>query len=250
MNGELQCTDLYAAFQAVPSCDEAGGVIRFTTHCLYPTFEPVDTFVMPSGSGFVVHDGGGACRSAWRLGRDPRAIDHAVSHQASAYQLLIRDGALTAEVPGQEWLPSAIMAVANASATAARMAVESVSPSAMSESTLRDLVRSVLAEFFPDAAVASGFDLRGKSGKRHHFDFGVRERVGRLTLIDTVSPHHVSVSSRYVAFSDIGGIDGDVHGRFVVHDRPLDSEDVALLGQVADVVPFTSLKAGIARLSV
>lgn len=92
------------------------------------------------------------------------------------------------------------------------------------------------------------FDLRGKSGKRHRFDFVIQERTGALTLIDTVSPHHVSIASRYVAFSDVSGLNGAVHGKFVVHDRPLDPEDVSLLGQFADVVPFGSLRPGLQKM--
>lgn len=246
----LQCADLDAAFQAIPICVETEDGARYTTHCLYPSFEPVDVFIIAGASGFVVHDGGGAARAAWRCGRDARVIEQAVGQQANAYQLTIRDQALTSHVPAIEWLPSAIMAVANASASAAHAATETASfpMPLVSEVTLRDLVRSVLSEMVSDSKVAMEFDLRGKSGKRHRFDFVIQERTGALTLIDTVSPHHVSIASRYVAFSDVSGLNGAVHGKFVVHDRPLDPEDVSLLGQFADVVPFGSLRPGLQKM--
>lgn len=249
MAGGVQCADLEAAFQAIPACVETEDGVRYTTHCLYPSFEPVDVFIITAASGFIVHDGGGAARAAWRCGRDARVIEQMIGQQSNAYQLTIRDQALTSRVPTVDWLPSAIMAVANASASAARAATETASaPMPLAEITLRDLVRSVLFEMVSASKVAAEFDLRGKSGKRHRFDFGIRERTGAFTLIDTVSPHHVSIASRYVAFSDVSGLNGVVHGKFVVHDRPLDPEDVSLLGQFADVVPFGSLRSGLQRI--
>lgn len=245
----LQCAEIDAAFRALPTCSEAQDGVRYTTHCLYPSFEPVEVFVRGGASGFVVHDGGGAARAAWRYGRDARTVEHAIARQAAIYKLSVRDESLTAEIPGSEWLASAIMAVANASATAARAATETAPSIPMiAEATLRDLVRSVLSEMVSDASVASEFPLRGKSGKRHRFDFAIHERAGVLTLIDIVSPHHVSIASRYMAFSDVSGVDGMLHGKFAVHDRPLDPEDVSLLSQFADVVPFRSLKPGLARV--
>lgn len=250
MSGGVQCADLDAAFRAVPECVITKDGTRFTTHCLYPSFEPVDVFVTPGTPGFMVHDGGGAARAAWRVGRDARIIEQAITRQAVAYQLTIRDQALTAHALAMEWLPSAIIAVANASAIAARTAADTATQAlpGVTEATLRDLVWSVLSEMVPAANLAAEFDLRGRSGKRHQFDFAIQERTGALTLIDTVSPHHVSVASRYVAFSDVSGLDGAIHGKFVVHDRPLDPEDVSLLGQFADVVPFGSLKPGLRRV--
>ena len=252
MLGASLCDDIDAAFRAIPGCLPTEAGTQFTTHCLYPSFEPVFAFVVRAASGFVVHDGGGAARSAWQSGRDPKSVDTAITEQARLFRLIIRDGALTAEVEGSEWLPSAIMAVANASAAAARAASEGVQQSTVTENTLRDLIREVLRELVTESvitqsAIADGFDLRGKSGKRHRFDFAVRERAGGLTLIDAVSPHHVSVASRYVAFSDISGANSNLHGRLIVHQKPLDPEDISLLTQFADVVPLASLGVGIRK---
>lgn len=249
MSGGLQCSEIDAAFRAFPTCSETEDGVRYTTHCLYPSFEPVEVFVRAGASGFVVHDGGGAARAAWRYGRDARTVESAIARQAALYKLSVRDESLTAEAAASEWLPSAIMAVANASATAARAATE-VAPSLplVSEATLRDLVKEIISEIVPVASVGTEFPLRGKSGKRHRFDFVIHERSGALTLIDVVTPHHVSIASRYMAFSDVSGLDGALHGKFAVHDRPLDPEDVSLLGQFADVVPFRSLKPGLAKV--
>jgi hypothetical protein len=66
-------------------------------------------------------------------------------------------------------------------------------------------------------------------------------------LIDTVLPHHVSISAKYVAFADTRCDRSTEIGRFAVYDRPLDRAHASLLQQVADLVPFRSLEPGIKR---
>jgi len=63
-------------------------------------------------------------------------------------------------------------------------------------------------------------------------------------LINGVSPHAASISSKYVAFADT---EGDTAHKFAVFDRELEGEDAALLGQVASVVPLASLHSGAKR---
>jgi hypothetical protein len=48
-----------------------------------------------------------------------------------------------------------------------------------------------------------------------------------------LAPHHISVSSKYVAFSDIIHRDDVKTDRWAVHDKDLDLSDVSLLLQVA-----------------
>jgi hypothetical protein len=75
---------------------------------------------------------------------------------------------------------------------------------------------------------------------------GVKER-DELILIDAVAPHHISISSRYVAFADVTNrIDGKLD-KFAVHDRPLEHSDESLLLQVAKIVPFKSLDQNVRR---
>ena len=52
----------------------------------------------------------------------------------------------------------------------------------------------------------------------------------------------MSIAAKYVAFSNTSGLDGDIRGRFIVHDKPLADDDVALLNQCADVLPVVALR--------
>jgi hypothetical protein len=105
----------------------------------------------------------------------------------------------------------------------------------------------VLAKTVDPKVVTKEFPFIGRSGKEHHFDFAIRKRNERLLLIDTVLPHHVSVSAKYVAFADARFDSSNKICRFAVYDRPLDKADASLLQQVADLVPFRSLELGVKR---
>jgi hypothetical protein len=62
-----------------------------------------------------------------------------------------------------------------------------------------------------------------------------------VLLINSVSPHHNSVSAKYVSFSDT---ESPRENKVAVHDRPLVADDVALLQQVARIVPLITLRSG------
>jgi hypothetical protein len=65
-----------------------------------------------------------------------------------------------------------------------------------------------------------------------------------LILINAVSPHPTSISSKYVSFADAAN---DVTAKFAVHHKPLEAEDISLLQQVAEIVPFRSVTPGVRR---
>ena len=197
------------------------------------------------GEGFRVHDAGGAERSAWTHGRDARLIQRILSRYASRYHLRVLNGVLSVDAPNEAWLSSAIVSVANASAAAALAAVER--SAAAVEMSLGERVYSVLSRSFGQKHLSREYSFRGKSGKEHHFDFALKRDEDQLLLIDTVSPHHVSIAAKYVAFADTRLDDGMDITRFAVFDRPLDADDVSLLQQVADLVPFKSLEPGVRR---
>ena len=114
------CEDIIAAMGAGQVCEETEQGARFVTHCLYPSFTPVAVFVTKLGDGYRVTDGGQALRVAWDHGRDNAQAKRMVAQEAGRYHLSVTDeGALVATVPSIEWLRSAILAVANASAGAA-----------------------------------------------------------------------------------------------------------------------------------
>lgn len=236
---KLRCEDIAAAFGTDSICEETDMGLRYTTHCLYPSFDPVAVFIVRVGDGIVVHDGGGAAQSVWLHGRDNSALNKSLKEQAVQYHLAVNDGVLSLEIKSDDWLPQAILAVANASAAVAWDAIEAAHQA--QENAIHEIIHGVLRAVVREDRIADGFDMRGKSGKHHHFDFAVREPKG-ITLIGAVAPHHVSVAAKYLSFSDTKGFGEEIRGRFIVHEKPLEEEDVNLLLQCADVVPATAMK--------
>jgi hypothetical protein len=110
------CEDLRVALGSSTLYVETDDGARVTTHCLYPSFEPVTVFVVRMGELYRVHDGGGAERAAWTHGRDEHLIGRMLARHAARYQLKVVDGVLLADAQSLEWLHSAVLAVANASA--------------------------------------------------------------------------------------------------------------------------------------
>lgn len=243
----MACEDVRAALSAFDVCTETEHGSRVATHCLYPSFDPVYVFVVRFGDGFRVHDGGGAMQSAWMHGRDESLIRRTMTKQAARYQVQIIDDSLVVDVPNAEWLTPAILAVANASAAAAHAALDRVVSA--TERMLRDRILGVLKETIAASDIAPEFEIAGKSGKKHRFDFAIQEKRDTLLLINAVAPHHISVSAKYVAFADVIQREGRDFDRFAVHDKPLESGDISLLQQVADIVPVRSLRPGIERLA-
>jgi hypothetical protein len=241
----MSCDDIRTALGKFGGCVETEHGSRITTHCLYPSFESVDVFVGRYGDGFKVHDGGGAVRSAWIHGRDEPLIRRMLHRYADRYQIKVSDDALVADVPNIEWLTIAILSVANASASVAHAAVEHLV--AASEGLLRERIFAVLRRVVSESKISKEQDVIGRSGKLHKFDFLVRVERDNMILIDAVTPHHISISSKYVAFADVQSESSGYYKKFAVHDRPLASDDVSLLQQVADIVPFKSLEPGIIR---
>jgi hypothetical protein len=239
------CDDIKAALSAFEVCTETEDGSRVATHCLYPSFEPVEVFVVRFGDGFRVHDGGGATRSAWTHGRDNVLIGRMLTKQANRYQIGVIDDALVASVPSIDWLASAILAVANASAAAAHAALDRFVTA--TETVLKDKILKVLKSTVPVSMVAVGYEVAGQS-KIHKFDFAVTEFDGSMLLLNAVAPHHISVASKYVAFSDIIHREDVRTDRWAVHDKELEPSDVSLLQQVADIVPMKALQKGLERL--
>jgi hypothetical protein len=241
----MLCAQITDALAQLSRCTVTVEGSRVTTQCLYPSFEPVQVFVAGYGEGFKVHDGGGAIRSAWDHGRDISFIRRMLTRQAVAHQLRVVEDALVAEVSGPDWLVPAVLSVANASSAAAFAVVEHSATA--SDEDLRRRIMAILATIIPERYISKGFELSGRSGKKYTFDFALRRTDDEWLLIDAVSPHHVSIAAKYVAFSDTSGSDHQISGRFAVYDRPLEPDDAELIKQVADLIPFNALSGGVRR---
>lgn len=241
---KVTCEDIASVLGSLAHCVQTSEGTQVATHCLYPSFDQVRVYVVRVGEEYRVHDGGGAVRSAWEHSREGAVIQRALLKQANRYGLKIREDTLECDVKEREWLGSAIMAVANASAAAAGSAVEHAVAAA--ENLLRQRIAEVLESTITSSKISEGFELVGASGKQHRFDFGVSFSNDNLLLVDAVTPHHVSVSSKYVAFADSSRIEGMLVQNMAVFDRRLSEDDVSLLQQVtAAIVPIGGLREGI-----
>jgi hypothetical protein len=240
----MTCEEIHAALAHFDRCDETSEGSRIATHCMYPSFTPVHVYVAKVGDGYKVHDGAGAYETAWLHGRDHRLIVGAIEDECAHFHLSLSGKTMVADVPSIDWLSSAILSVANATALAAHAAVVKIV--AVEEEALVDKIGAVLNDKFSSHQIARDFDVRGKSGGTRHFDFAILLRENDI-LINGVSPHRASIASKYVSFADT---DAELEYKLAIHDQTLATNDVALLQQVASIVPLTSLSEGVGRLLV
>jgi hypothetical protein len=236
------CEDIRLSLAEGEFCEETENGARVATHCLYPSFEPVEVFVAKFGDGYIITDGGGAVNSAWLHGRDE--IRKLVERESARYGVTANDGVIQSRVPSIEWLRSAIIGVANASASAAAAALERAAVAA--ERVLGDKIYDALTHVVPKSSIAREYEHRGASGKRWRYDYAATAPE-HLLLVNAVTPHHVSISAKYVAFADLPANDRGIE-KFAVYGRKLETDDVALITQVATLVPVTSLEQGIRRV--
>ncbi|MGY6498075.1 MAG: hypothetical protein ACXIUP_07590 [Microcella sp.] len=196
-------------------------------------------FVVKVGDGFKVHDGSGAYMTALSHGREDGIIVKSIQAECTRFHLAMVGESMVATVRSRDWLRSAILAVANASCLAAHSAVSKIV--AVSEAALHDHIRNTLVATVGRNGFKTDVEITGRSGGRRRFDFAVTGRDEDV-FINGVSPHHASISSKYVAFADT---DADPDHKLAVFDRPLGTDDVALLQQVARIVPVEALHPGL-----
>jgi hypothetical protein len=194
------------------------------------------------GDGYIVSDAGGAVRSAWLHGR--HEITKALSKECARFSVECNEGVVEAKVPSIEWLKSAILGVANASAHSVASALARAHDA--SEHELVELIYNQLIRIFPKENVSQGGFYSGNSGKRRKYDFVAESRSGVL-LVNAVTPNHISISSKYVSFADLPANDTFLR-KVAVFDRPLETPDAALITQVADLMPVSAINESVKRM--
>jgi hypothetical protein len=239
----MACDDIHKALADFSACEETLGGARIATHCLYPSFESVRVFVAKVGEGYTLHDGAGAYNTAWLHGRNDPMIINSIRRAAAKFQLEILGKSIVAKVPSIDWLPSAIVSVANASCLAAHDAVAKFTT--IAEEALVDRIERSLSETVGPKGFDKDLEVRGASGGMRHYDFIVGRKGPTPVYINGVLPHKISIASKYVSFADT---EADKRHKLAVHDKELDNDDMLLLQQVASVVSFDSLRPGVQRL--
>ncbi len=223
-------------------CEEREGQVIINTDCLYPSFEQAKVGITERRGLFEVSDIGGAVASVLSHGKEGKALDSALSEATRRHCLTRRGDCIVVSVESLDWLPAAILSVANASALAARTALideEQTAKEVLFDEIDRSLVSlsqemvSIRKEFI----VRRDYFAEGRSGKRWKFDFAVK--ANKQILIKTVSPHGNSVNANFVAFSDMEANADSIN--LCVYSKEPNAEDVRLLNQVASVVPLRGL---------
>lgn len=238
----MDCETLAQILAARQTCIRSEYGTRIETQCLYPSATQVAVHVSEWKDGFRVSDAGGAADCASFHGRDDYAISVGLKQASARFSLAVEGDHLFAFVPAKEWLPAAIMAVANGAAHAATVAVETVVKA--HEQSLKNKIQKVLESSVPERLIARGFDYIGKSGKHWVVDYAITV-PNKPVLIKAVTPHHNSVASTYTTFGDVGR---DENLRFAVFKRRPQDEDAALLRQVSDLVPLSALSENASAL--
>lgn len=238
----MVCEEIRSAMATFATCEETSDGARIATHCLYPSYETAHVYVVRVGNHYRVHDGGEAFRSAWSHGRDEKAINRAITAEASRFHLSVLDNRMVSQDVASEWIVAAVLSVSNASTRAANAVVARFVAAA--EEALTDRINRTLTSIIPAARIAREFTVRGKSGGERRFDFAVRNDDEYGLLINGVSAHPASIAAKFVAFSDI---DRPLGVKFAVHDGQLEFDDTALMQQVASIVPLVRLNDGTRR---
>lgn len=238
----IDCDTINQVLASRQLCERSPYGARIETQCLFPSASQVSVHVHEWKDGFRVTDAGAASDYAATCGRETSSVLAALREAARRFDLSMEGDELFAVVPSKEWLPAAIMAVANGAAYAANLALEAAVKS--HEQTLKDQINQALIRTIPEKYVARGYEFVGKSGKHWHLDYAVT-LPNKPMLIKAVSPHHNSVAATYTTFGDLRD---DANQRFAVFRSRPQNEDAALLRQVSDLISVTGLSDNIGAI--
>lgn len=224
------CDIILDSTSSLWSCTETENGARIRTTCVFPSFEPIFVYVAKLGEGFVVHDAGETVAVIMGHGQDGDAAKRAIRSECTRYDVAFGERRISLKIDAAEWLETAVVAVANTAASAARNALKDNNKKA--ERDLADVIFELLEPRLAKGTVTKGFPYLGGSGRRYRFDLAVQGK-DHLTLIETVTPHAISVNSKYVALADVPSEAAVT--KIVAHNNDLTQEDILLLQNVATV---------------
>ena len=224
------CDIILVSTSSFWACKETENGARIRTTCVFPSFEPVFVYVAKLGEGFVVHDAGETVAVIMAHGQDGDAAKRVICSECKRYDVAFGERRISLKIDASEWLETAIVAVANTAAAAARNALKDNRKK--TERDLADVIYELLEPRLAKGMVTKGFPYLGESGRRYRFDLAVQGK-DHLTLIETVTPHAISVNSKYVALADVPS-EAAVR-KIVAHNNDLSQEDILLLQNVATV---------------
>lgn len=221
--------------------DQGEGLIALPQ--TYPGGASVVVRVRGTEDEFVVTDQGNGYMEAELLGGT--TVFTRLAPQIAQFHGVEYDGScFFASRVNREWLANAILFTA----TASRRAVEQTAQRLGEERDhdLTQVFRTAVREFYGDRAVFD-YEMRGRSLKEWRFDAAIlKDQVP--SLVELVSPSHVSINTTIVKFGDIARLEFPIRRAVMLtNEAKTASADRLLLGEVADIVmPFTTSREAIA----
>jgi len=204
---------------------------------LYPGGAPIVVRFRHDGDTFIVSDQGGAYLQAEQLG----GLSHfnRIAHSVAKDHYIKFDGNMmfAVEVP-RDWLPNAIIQTASASQRAVQLTAERAVEER--EQSFKIKLQHQLRETYRKK-VAFDVDVVGRSTRRYHFAAMLRGGED-WSVFDLVTPHHVSINSAFVKFSDVKRLEEAPKRVAVLTDREkMNSGDISLISESANfVIPITA----------
>ena len=117
------CDIILASTSSLWACKETENGARIRTTCVFPSFEPVFVYVAKLGDGFVVHDAGETVAVIMANGQDGNPAKRVIRSECKRYDVAFGERQISLKIDAAEWLETAIVAVANTAAAAARNAL-------------------------------------------------------------------------------------------------------------------------------
>ena len=220
-------------------CAIRGDEVVVPTTCVLPVFDSLYVHVKHLGDRYMVHDVGATLINIMENRQQLDVVDRIIRPICKIHDVDFKDWSISWECDDLEWVSNGIKAVAAAAVGSADLAFHEsglLERSACRDEPvagrLADAIYAMLAPSLADASISRKYQHCGKSGRRYEFDLAVK-RSDQLTLIETVSPHDNSVSSKFVALADVPS-ESRVR-KIAAHDNDLSEEDILLLRSVAAV---------------
>lgn len=222
--------------------------VAVPTHCLYPSGSAVVVFVQGSANRALVSDEGGAVGELVSHNRIIDNPDRILRRFCKKPGLHAKDGVIVSPIVSQSMLASAVIQVANASASVAHWGAENLK--AKRKKDIRRELHTLLTRVFDKDRISSEGKLLGKSNRSYKFDRIVELNNDKMLIVDSVLPDPNSINSRAIAHFDVKQAGDDRIIQRVVYDDEDDwsAADLNLLQMSATLVPFSRLEPAFEKL--
>ena len=216
--------------------------VVFPTHCLYPSSAAVTVSVFGGKSQVVVTDGGGAISELRSHNREVSNPDRFLTRFCRDKGLIARQGQIMSQMLEPDQLEAAIVMVANASASAARVGFDKFKPKVKRD--LKGALHAVLDDVFQGEAIKREGRLTGKSTRSYVFDSLISLDGGRILAVDAVFKDTSSINARTIAHLDVKNTGDESIIQSIVYDDSdqWEASNLNLMRMAAPLLPFSNAR--------